>query len=562
MGDKVCLGMTTRGKLKAYAVAAGPFLAWAVAFAIAHTQAPLYYSNQNQYFLHGLAEAGWGDLDRDWLANTHDPTPVFSAVVDFTYRFLGESVFYVYYFLLLGAYFSCLAAIPTVLPGPPLRGLARFGYLTLLVIVHAAALRLASVYLFGRDYPWYAQTGVANQYVLGPGLQPSAFGVLLIVSVAAFARGRPVLAVLSAAGAAILHPTYLLSAALLTSTYMALLCWAGRWRAAVLLGAGSLCAVLPVVIYSLRMFAPTSPEHFAEAQRILAEVRIPHHADVGQWLDAIAVGQLAWIAVALWLTRGSTLFPVLTLPALAGLVLSLVQVATASHTLALLFPWRVSIILMPVATAVILARLASAAAPWFSRRTVGQRRCLWAGLTGLLGAALVGGVVVSWYGLGYRTDEGELPMMEYVLTHRRPGDNYLLPVRMPLKLPPRGAVSTSFTPPPKAAEGLIPVDLQRFRLVTGAPIYVDYKSVPYKDDEVLEWYRRVRLCQDWYERKDWGNPALVAELAREGVTHVLVPANRAINSDAFEHVYKDNRYCIYRLLTSPAAVRVFYKTIP
>src|SRR5205823_14298714 len=45
----------------------------AVAFAAAYGQAPLYYSNQNQYFLHGLAAAGEGYLSEDWLARTLDP---------------------------------------------------------------------------------------------------------------------------------------------------------------------------------------------------------------------------------------------------------------------------------------------------------------------------------------------------------------------------------------------------------------------------------------------------------------------------------------------------------
>ena len=43
----------------------------------------------------------------------------------------------------------------------------------------AGALRLISVRVLGIDYPWYFQSGLAGQYALGPGLQPSAFGVLL-----------------------------------------------------------------------------------------------------------------------------------------------------------------------------------------------------------------------------------------------------------------------------------------------------------------------------------------------------------------------------------------------
>ena len=56
------------------------FLAGSAVFAAAYCQAPLFYSNQNQYFLHGLARAGEGTLSDDWLANTRDPTPAFSKL--------------------------------------------------------------------------------------------------------------------------------------------------------------------------------------------------------------------------------------------------------------------------------------------------------------------------------------------------------------------------------------------------------------------------------------------------------------------------------------------------
>ena len=53
-----------------------------IVFAISHTWSPLYFQNQNQYFLHGLAQAGVGHLKFDWLASTRDPTPIFSMFVE------------------------------------------------------------------------------------------------------------------------------------------------------------------------------------------------------------------------------------------------------------------------------------------------------------------------------------------------------------------------------------------------------------------------------------------------------------------------------------------------
>src|SRR5262249_31082393 len=155
--------------------------------------------------------------------------------------------------------------------------------------------------------------GLANQYVLGPGLQPSAFGVLLVTSLAAFGHGRQALAAACCCAAAIFHSTYLLPAAYLTLAYMAVLWWEGRGRAALLFGIGSLVAVLPVVIYNVRQFAPSSAEEFAQAQHLLAAFRIPHHALIDRWLDKVAAIQIVWMALGIFLTRGTRLFPVLLL---------------------------------------------------------------------------------------------------------------------------------------------------------------------------------------------------------------------------------------------------------
>src|ERR1700757_3198969 len=94
------------------------FLFGSALFALAYCQAPLYYSNQNQYFLHGLAAAGEGLLREDWLANTLDPTPGFSALVEVTARFLHPWFFYVYYGVLFGIYGASMLGIFAWLVGP------------------------------------------------------------------------------------------------------------------------------------------------------------------------------------------------------------------------------------------------------------------------------------------------------------------------------------------------------------------------------------------------------------------------------------------------------------
>jgi hypothetical protein len=515
----------------------------AVLFAAAHTQPPLYYSNQNQYFLHGLADAGYGDLGRDWLANTADPTPAFSALVELAYRALGEWPFHAAFVALLVVYFLSLWAIVAVLPFRPVTTAGRAALAAALIAVHAGIVRAASVWLVGVDYPWYLQAGVANQYLLGAGSQPSAFGVLLLAALAAFAHGRPTAAGLLATAACVMHSTYLLPAGLLVAGMMLGLGRAGRTRAALVTGAVALAGVLPVVAYTVAVFAPTDPARFAQAQAIIAWVRISHHTVVSQWLDWVAALQLVWLAAGIVAFRRTPLFVPLAAAAVLGLVLSVVQVLTESATLALLFPWRVSAVLVPVATgaaAAGLARLAERAVP---------PRLLFTPSGLLAAAAVVGAGVVYWKQLGYQQTAAEAELLRRVAVTRKPGEVYLLPADFPDPPAGRGSASSSFVPEEPSERPAI-FELMRFRLGTGAAAYIDFKSIPYRADEVLEWHRRVSNAARWYATADWDASGVLAEVATEGVTHVVVPADSAVTSRRLRLVDDGPVYRVYRVESS------------
>jgi hypothetical protein len=524
------------------------FLFWSLLFGIAYTQPRLYYSNQNQYFLHGLARGGLGFLKDDWLAKTADPTPVFSTLIALTYRYLNESFFYLYYILILGVYFYALLGIYEHLSGGHMTTRTRLGFIVLLVLLHSALVRWASAQFLGVDYPWYFQAGVANQYVLGAGLQPSVFGVFLVLSVAEFLHDRPFLAVTWAVLAAGMHSTYILSAASLTLAYLYLLLRDRRIREALLIGAWALLLVSPILIYVVCTFGPSSPEAFAQAQHLLAHFRIPHHAQMDRWLDGIAWAQIGWILMAMYLVRGNRLFVILSVCFVLGLVLALVQVGTGNDTLALLFPWRVASILVPIATAIVLTRIVQGLAAWLSPTSLWPQRVVQTAGIALLALTAAAGAYITYFDLGYRTNPQELDLLEQILDGRTTGDVFLLPVEVPkLTGASRGAASLNFTPPPERStqDQNISVDLQQFRLFTGAPIYVDFKSVPYKDVEVLEWHERVLWNHQLYEQRDWNAEQIKRELRRRGITHVVVPADRDVRCDALEPGYSASKY--YRL---------------
>src|SRR5262249_43255205 len=129
----------------------------------------------------------------------------------------------------------------------------------------------------------------------------------------------------------------------------------------------------------------------------------------------------------------------------------------------------------------------------------------------------------------------------------------LLPVRVPdLANTTRGSSSNDFKPlPQKKKDGSsIPVDLQRFRLYTGAPIFVDFKAIPYQDREVLDWRARLRLAEEVQEMLGEGLLSGAREKLRTlHVSHLVLPSGQAIRGHGFHLVYEDPFYRVFRLTT-------------
>lgn len=494
------------------------FLLLALLFSLAYAQAPLYTSNQNQYMLRGAARAGMGDLETDWLVNTRDSTPLFSIFAGVVFRFLSPAAFYVVYGLLLGLYLFSLTGIARELYGFQGRGVLLAA--AVLIGIHSAALRFVLGRIPGPHWEYLLEAGFAGQRLLGAVLQPSTIGVLLVLSVLLYLRRRPFVAVLAAVLAATVHPTYLLSAASLTMAYMV-----GEYleqrtlRRPLLVGITALAAVLPVLIYVLGSFMPSSPGMTREAQALLVEFRIPQHAQIGLWFDATVVVKLILLAAALFLTRKKRLFFVLLVPAAVMLLLTVVQVALDSNQLALLFPWRLSTWLVPLATTVVSGMVLKRLLGYFDW----LHRSSWipAAAAGVvLALSLVGAAKFQIESRRKAADPAN-PMMAYVREHSEGDQVYMIP--------------------PK---------LQVFRLETGEPAMVDFKSIPYQDREVLEWYDRVRLARFFYrDRVEYIDCSLLDEAAGEyGVTHVVLGENQlGLDCPGLEELYRDSAYGVYLL---------------
>jgi hypothetical protein len=278
-------------------------------------------------------------------------------------------------------------------------------------------------------------------------------------------------------------------------------------------------------------FVGSSPEATARAHDILVSYRIPHHALVSQWFDATMLVKLGLIVIAVILAfrlgrsksnlaagqPARRLGWVLMVTSLVAIILTLVQLMTRSNALALLFPWRISVLVVPVSTTLLLAFLVQRLGRWLEARAPHLKRTVSLLSTIALFVAVLVGSIRFVLDLQRRAAAPEWQIETFVYAHKTREDHYLTPVKM-----------------------------QDFRLETGAPAFVDFKSIPYKDTDVLEWYRRVRLADRFYDK---GDCALLETLVRdEGITHMVIEADRIHpGCRGVKAIYKDTQYILWEI---------------
>jgi len=320
-------------------------------------------------------------------------------------------------------------------------------YLSVLLLTHSAALRYLVVRVFNQNWAYLLDGGVAGQRLLGSVLQPSAFGVLLVLSVYLFLSRKNFGAVICLVLASTFHPTYLPSAAMLTLVYMGLLFQEKRnLRASLVLGTSTLLGVMPVLYHAFQTFWGTEPKLSARAQELLVNFRIPHHAIPAEWIDGSTGIKIILILLALYLTRKTQLFHILFWPFAAATIGTLLQIFRPSDVLALLFPWRMSTWLVPLSAGVVIFWCMEHLVPWLDQRVSGKTLVI---TSTVLAICLAGtGLAKSIGEAREKMNGNDRPMMAFIHENKSPVDVYL-----------------------------IPLDMQDFRLETGAPAFAEWESL-------------------------------------------------------------------------------------
>ncbi len=490
--------------------------ATAIAFDVAHAQTPLYGQNYPTYALHGVAAAGKGALGADWLASTTDPSPLVTAIVAAVHAVGAPELLYAFHALMLGVYLWGVVVIADEVF--PLRTtLRRAVFVAALVVLHSTLLRDLVLDHTGTDAAGWLHRGVATQYLLGPSFQPSLFGALNAASIAMFLRRRDGSAGGLAVTAAFANATYVVTSAGLLLAYAVVRARDARssqrpMTAATRPMAIAAALLFAVVIVQAVRFAPQSADTLREAQRILVDLRIPHHAILARFMDGGVAVRAVLVALALIAARARRdLLLVLVVPLAIAIILSVVQYATGDRGLALLFPWRASALLVPVSSCLLVA--------WLAQRIPDAR------LGGLIATAVFVLATISVAG-------GAASIREQFGSYST-----------------RGAAGVSrfvARTVSIAALYVVPLDVSTFRIEAGARTYVDWKSHPYRDVEVIEWYRRVRAVRAVMRARGRGRCLLARRLAEsDGVTHWLFRVDDSSSCPGWVQRYRDAHFVLY-----------------
>jgi hypothetical protein len=435
--------------------------AWLVAgcsFAIAHGTERYFASNQHTYLLHAFRLAYPSRLRTDWLARTTDLTPVFSRFAATLFSIAGCSGLYATHAALSVIWLVALVGLVTTV-FPRLRTLAG-------VVSMCAGLAVLDTIPPVRRV---LLDGMARQMILGPYLQPSAFGVFLLIALLFTVRRQPRAAAISSCVAAIMHPTYLLSAGLVCLALVKV-SWERRShrRSVELVLIACVSAVLVAVeVWPIVTGADTRTGALAET--ILAVHRAPHHALVSVWLGqrpfAVAIQIAICVAgIVLVRRRERELAWMLSLAALVALVLTIAALVSGNLRLALMFPWRVSAWLVPSSTALVLGALFDR---WLTRPRIRANSVLSVAAICLAFAAVHGAIqhIQSW------REAAPEPDLVAALRARTRVDDVLV----------------------------APVDLEWIRLDAERAVVADAKSHPFQGDEVVAWWSRLQLVTALYD---------------------------------------------------------------
>ncbi|MFT4681051.1 MAG: hypothetical protein ACI9FU_000632 [Granulosicoccus sp.] len=323
----------------------------------------LFSGNQNVYFLWAAAKSGFGHLTADPLLNQTDPYPAFTLLAGLIFKALPVSFFQVVYWLLNSVYSFSLFGITDRFTGI-YSGIRSIVLFTVLFLVFHSTQLWGTFFetATGADLRWIWDSGLAEQGLLRGYLQPSVLGVFLLLGVYHLIQENHWKAAIAFGIAGAFHANYLaleLIALGLFASYSLvkrsltfdlikpMLLW--------------LIMTLPYLYYVVTHFLGGSSE--GVQNEVLNHFSDHIHFDPTTWLNAKTAIQLIAFGIFLSMFRKQAFGKWFIVITGVTILLSVLAFTIPGTPLLSLTPWRVSVVLFPIAFSILIGLISQSLRP-------------------------------------------------------------------------------------------------------------------------------------------------------------------------------------------------------
>lgn len=470
-----------------------PEIFFSISIAFSMMQVPLFYSNQNTYLIKAVTYFSNSSLEHDWMANQSSYLFLFDLLIGLILQ-INAILIYFLYWTLISIFFFYLFKFSK------------------LINVKANQLNTSLFFfsLFCLDFFLNLLDGIAGQTILERALIPSIFGVFLIIGIVFFLENKLYKATFFVISAAYFHPTYLLHSIIIILSFVIIIFKKEQFRNIINLISISVLIFTPLIIFLYYFALSADNELLKNGQQILIS-RIPHHTLFSYWDKKDFILKIIFFLLALLLVRkNQRLFLILLLAFIFSSFFSLIAQYSKNPTMLLMFGHRFTVWIVPVSIAIVLFKSINYIV---INKFILLHEVVINNLIKLFFIALTI-IGFSYTIFGHFSKNNELFNFLENLDYSN------------------GSL-------------LIPKEFENIRLNAKTPIFVDYKSHPFKADEVVEWYERIKIVDRFYESKIYEDRKKIYFMinAKEKINYILIDDH--ILRSKCNPIFSIDKYDIY-----------------
>ena len=473
------------------------YLILSILFAFTIQQFPFFKGN-SLHLLHAIKDFDSNKLQEDWIANQTNHLPAFTYLNNIILQVFPVNILHVIHFSLL---IICSLFIFLICKNE----FQNLNKISLSLIWFSVFI------LIYHEHSFFG--GLAGQDIINEGYQPASFGVLFYFGIYLYLIRRYFYAVLLICLSASFHPSYVIHSGFLLFGFFLYFFLNKEIKLLFKVLSAYVILILPITIYIILNFLLIDNDLSSAGQLILLE-RIPHHALISNWFsykDIISI--LVYLLSLFLVKKNKKLFIPLFVFGFLSILLSSIQYLTQNLSLALAFPWRASVFLIPLSSMIIASFIINK----FSSKKINLD---------MVGVILFL-IIFSFF---------------FIKNHFTKNINQYFYKKLELTK----EIKKNYN---SVERILIPVDLSHIRMNTGLPIFIDWKHHAFKYDELIKWKKRLNLVNQFYETSDFDKQKRILDEINqiEKISHILINKDQ-LRKDC-NNLIEHQKYALVKAVT-------------